>query len=162
MCSSMSRRVKDAREAGMDVDQRQAPAPKVRKAVERTATLGLILIAVGFVAPFTDLANTDFLRVFKWIYSAGALVFTGARIAGASDPADSMRVRRLRRLEFWAGVAFCIGAFFWFYNENRFEFYLNLGMGTLACLRDTIYVTLAGGVIQVLAAFLMARRPRIK
>lgn len=135
-----------------------APARKSRKAVERTATFGLILVALGLLAPFTDLTNTGYLHFFKWIYGAGALIFTFARVAGSTDPDESLQLRRLRRLEFWAGVAFCIGTFFWFYNEDRFGFYLDLGMGSLACLRDTVYFTLAGAVIQILAVIFLSRR----
>lgn len=131
---------------------------KSRKAVESSATFGLILVVLGLLAPFADLTNNGYLSFFKWVYSAGALVFTIARVVGSTDPDDSMPVRRLRRLEFWAGVAFCIGAFFWFYNEDRFSFYLNLGMGSLACLRDTVYFTLAGAVIQILAIIFLSRR----
>ena len=129
-----------------------------RKAIERTATFGLILVAVGLLAPFTNLTDTQYVSFFKWIYGSGALIFTIARIVGSTNPDDSMRLRRLRRLEFWAGVAFCIGTFFWFYNEDRYSFYLGLGMGSLACLRDTVYFTLAGAVIQILAAILISRR----
>ena len=135
-----------------------AGASGARKAVERSATFGLILVAVGLLAPFADLSNAGWLRVFKWVYAAGALVFTIARIVGSTDSADSMRIRRLRRLEFWAGVAFCIGAFFWFFNEDRFAAYLELGMGSLACLRDTVYFTLAGAAIQIMAVILLQRR----
>lgn len=131
---------------------------KSRKAIEGIAAFGLILVMVGMAAPFADLSNTSALRVYKWIYSAGALIFTVACMVGSTDPDESMRLRRLRRLEFWAGAAFCIGAFFWFYNENHFSFYLDLGMGSLACLRDTIYFTLAGGVIQILAIFAISKR----
>lgn len=138
--------------------QKKAEERRSRKAVERTATFGLILVALGLLAPFTDLTNTAYLRFFKWIYAAGALVFTIARVIGSTDPDDTMPVRRLRRLEFWAGIAFCIGAFFWFYNEGRFGFYLDLGMGSLTCLRDTVYFTLAGGIIQVMAVILLGRR----
>lgn len=133
---------------------------KSRKAVEATATFGLILVAVGLAAPFTDLTNTEFLRIFKWIYGSGALIFTIARIVGATDPADSMRVRRLRRMEFWAGVALCIGLFFWFYNEHRYGDYLAFGSGTTACLRETIYFTLVGAIIQVLSSVSIVRRQK--
>lgn len=129
-----------------------------RKAVERGAVFGLILVAVGLFAPFTSLDTIAYIRFFKWVYAAGALIFTVARIVGSTDPAESMHLRRLRRLEFWAGVAFCIGAFFWFYNEEKFSFYLSVGMGSLACLRDTVYFTLAGGAIQIMAVILMSRR----
>ena len=148
-----------------NTNEKSALSPvKSRKAVERSATFGLILVAVGLLAPFTDMisSSTDLrlLHVFKWVYSAGALVFTVARIVGSSDSEEPMRIRRLRRLEFWAGVAFCMGAFFWFYNEDRYSLYLDMGMGTLTCLRDTVYFTLAGGVIQILAVILLARRMR--
>lgn len=133
---------------------------KSRKAVEASATFGLILVAVGLAAPFTDLTNTSYLTIFKWIFGAGALIFTIARIVGATDPADSMRVRRLRRLEFWAGVSLCIATFFWFYNEHRFADVLSLGYGTNACLRETIYFTLVGAIIQVLSSFSIARRQK--
>lgn len=133
---------------------------KSRKAVEASATFGLILVAIGLAAPFTDLTNTSFLSIFKWIYGAGALIFTVARIIGSTDPEDSMRVRRLRRLEFWAGVALCIGTFFWFYNENRFAEVLSLGYGTNACLRETIYFTLVGAIIQVLCSLSITRRQK--
>lgn len=129
-----------------------------RRAVERIASLGLILVAVGMACPFIDLSNSDYVRIFKWVYAAGALIYTVARVIGSNDPADSMRIRRLRRMEFWAGVAFCVGAFFWFYNEERYALFLSLGMGQLACLRDTIYFSLAGALIQVIAVFAMSRR----
>lgn len=135
-----------------------AKASKSRKAVERSATFGLILVATGLLAPFADLTNGGYLSFFRWIYGAGALIFTIARIVGSTDPSDSLRIRRLRRLEFWAGVSFCIGTFFWFYNEERYSFYLNYGMGALTCLRDTVYFTLAGGVIQVLAIIFLSRQ----
>lgn len=131
-----------------------------RKALERTATFGLILVALGLLVPFTFLSNTAFVSWFKWIYSSGALIFTVARVAGSTDPSDSMRVRRLRRLEFWAGVAFCMGAFFWFYNEDRYSFLLSGNVGILTVLRETVYFTLAGAVIQVLAVFALGYRLR--
>lgn len=135
-----------------------SPIARSRKALENTAAFGLILVAVGIAAPFADLTNPGYVAVFKWIYSAGALIFTGARIAGSSDAGESMRIRRLRRLEFWAGVAFCIGAFFWFYNEDRYSFLLSQGVGVLTYLRETIYFTLAGGVIQIVAIMALSYR----
>lgn len=137
-----------------------ASKSRSRKAVEGTATFALILVAVGLAAPFTDLTNASYLRIFKWIYGAGALIFTIARIVGSTDPADSMRVRRLRRMEFWAGVALCIGTFFWFYNEHRYADYLAWDSGTTACLRETIYFTLVGAIIQILASVSIVRRQK--
>ena len=131
---------------------------KKRKAVESTATFGLILVALGLAAPFTDLTNFEYLRIFKWIYGAGAFIFTIARIVGANDPADSRRVKRLRRIECWAGIALCIAAFFWFYNESRFAHVLLLGNGIMACLRETIVFSLVGALIQVMASWMIYYR----
>lgn len=133
---------------------------KSRKAIEGTAAFGLILIAVGLAAPFTDLLNSDYIRFFKWIYSPGALIYTIARIVGSTDPEESLRMRRLRRMEFWAGVAFCIGAFFWFYNEHRYEALLSMGTGAMTYLRETVYFSLAGAVIQVIAIAALARQQK--
>lgn len=135
-------------------------AAKRRKAVEATATFGLILVAVGLAAPFTDLTNGEYIRFFKWIYSPGALIFTIARVVGSTDPFDSMRMRRLRRLEFWAGVAFCVGAFFWFYNEGRFSDLLKDGFGAMVYLRETVVFSLVGALIQVIASWMIGYRQK--
>lgn len=134
------------------------PVKRSRKAIEGTAAFALILIAVGLAAPFTDLTNTDYIRFFKWIYAPGALIYTIARIVGSTDPEESLRLRRLRRLEFWAGVAFCAGAFFWFYNEYHYSPLLVDGVGAMTFLRDTVYFSLSGACIQVMAVFLIGRR----
>lgn len=131
---------------------------KSRKAIESTAAFGLILVAVGLAAPFTDLTNGDYIRFFKWIYAPGALIFTIARIVGSTDPDESLRLRRLRRMEFWAGIAFCIGAFFWFYNEHHYASLLPFGVGAMLYLRDTVYFSLAGALIQVISVFAISRR----
>lgn len=137
-----------------------AEAARSRKAIEGAAAFGLILVAVGLAAPFTDLLNSDYIRIFKWIYSPGALIYTVARIVGSTDPAESMRMRRLRRMEFWAGVAFCIGVFFWFYNEHRYADLLAQGAGAMVYLRETVYFSLAGALIQVIAVAALARQQK--
>ena len=135
-------------------------AARSRKAIEGAAAFGLILVAVGLAAPFTDLLNSDYIRFFKWIYSPGALIYTIARIVGSTDPAESLRMRRLRRMEFWAGVAFCIGVFFWFYNEHRYADLLAQGAGAMVYLRETVYFSLAGALIQVIAVAALARQQK--
>lgn len=131
---------------------------KRRKKVEATATFGLILIALAMVAPFASFGETvvDWLGIGKWVYAAGALIFTFARIANINDPRESLRLRRLRRLEFWAGMAFCIGGFFWFYNENKFSH--DPWVGPLAIVRDTVLFSLVGAFIQVIASWMIAYR----
>ena len=130
---------------------------KRRKKMEGVATFGLIIVAVAMFAPFASFGGaTDWLSIGKWVYAAGALIFTFARIAGVNDPRESLRVRRLRRLEFWAGLAFCVGAFFWFYNENKFGG--NPWIGPLAIVRDTVLFSLVGASIQVIASWMIAYR----
>lgn len=92
-----------------------------------------------------------FLEIFKWVYSAGALIYVIARVAGARNAEGSLRLRRMRRMEFWGGMCFIVGAAFWFYSESHLGPYA----GMLAVLRQTILFTLAGAVIQVIASWLI-------
>lgn len=134
-----------------------AQIEKRRKQMEATATLGLLLVAVAMLGPFMNLGGSaDWIGIYKWVYAAGALVFTFARLVSVNDPRDSLRLRRLRRLEFWAGMAFCIGAFFWFYNERKFADFPFVGV--LAILKDTVMFSLAGAVIQVIASWMISFR----
>ena len=133
-------------------------------AAEGVATIGLILIVVSLMVPFFNLGSTQgilgIINAWRWVYIAGALTFTICRIVGATDSGLSMRMKRLRRLEFWAGVAFCIGGYLWYYNSLRFAFELQYGVGVMATLRDTVYFTLAGAVIQILAAVMIWSRQK--
>lgn len=124
-----------------DTHDKKLKKERIRRAMERTATFGLLLLAIGLVAPFTDLSNTALLSAFKWIFAAGSLIYLLARIFGGTDPQASVRLRRLRRMEVWAGVAFCVATFFWFYNTS---------------MRDTVVFTLAGALIQIIAAWMIA------
>lgn len=98
----------------------------------------------------------DFLKIFKWVFSAGALIYTVARVVNVNDPSDSSRMRRLRRMEFWAGATFIVGAACWFYNEGHLGPYA----GVLAVLRDTIMFTLAGALIQIIASWMIVSRAK--
>lgn len=129
---------------------------KRRKAFEMTASFGLLLVAVGLCAPFATSDGSVWLKVFKYIYAAGALIYVVARVVGVRDPRESVRLRRMRRMEAWAGVAFCAGAFFWFYNASRF----GESVFTLTLLRDTVMFTLAGAIIQIIAAWLISSRAK--
>lgn len=124
-------------------------AEKKRKATEATATCGLILVAAALVGPFANLLDSAWGAAFRWLFAAGAIVYTIARVAGASDPHDNLQLRRLRRLECWGGIAFMIGAFFWFYNQHR----LGTGAGNLALLRETVLFTFVGALIQIICAW---------
>ena len=124
---------------------------KRRKQVEGIATFGLILICVALVAPFTSPASMEYLNVFRWIYGAGAAIYLIARATDISDPSESLRLRRLRRMEFWAGVAFGLATAFWFIGQHRLGPYA----GALAVLRNTIMFTLVGALIQIIASWLI-------
>ncbi len=130
-----------------------------RKKTENVATFGLTLIALALVGPFAtslwgahpmyDPDSFSWSTAYKWVYAVGALIFTAARLVNVSDPGESMRVRRLRRMEFWAGMAFCIGAFFWFYNTQKLSGMAYIGQ--MSVLRDTVMFSLVGAMLQVIS-----------
>lgn len=130
---------------------------KRRRAVESTATFGLLLVAAALVVPFANLTDSAFVSAFKWVYAAGALIYTVARCVDVTDPGESKRLKRLRRMEAWAGFAFCIGAAFWFYNAHRYGEQFGY---TLTILRDTITFTLVGAAIQIIGAWMIYSRTR--
>ena len=126
---------------------------KRRKQVEGTATFGLILICVALVAPFTNPTDMEWVSIFRWIYGAGALIYLIARLVDVSDPEESVRLKRLRRMEFWAGISFGIATFFWFYTQYHIGTITSVGV--LAILKNTIMFTLVGAVIQIIASWLI-------
>ena len=122
--------------------------------MENLSLVGLLLLCVGLVAPFANIGSDMLLSIFKYVYAVGALIYAVARMVNVNAPGDSLRLRRLRRMEMWAGFAFIVGAFFWFYNSAR---YPDIGF-SLAVMRDTIMFTLAGALIQVIASWMIAAR----
>lgn len=132
------------------------PWDKTARLAEITASAGLALVCVAMLAPFLSPADVAFVENFKWVYSAGALIYTVARVAGARDPRGGVRLRRLRRMEFWAGMAFIAGGAFWFYTESHLGPYA----GVLALLHNTILFTLVGAIIQVIASWLIVKESR--
>jgi hypothetical protein len=123
---------------------------RTRKRAEVFANIGMLLICAGLVIPLFNLMDTEMLTVYKWVYSAGALIFLIARGVGASDPSGEKRLRRLRRLEFWAGVAFVLGASLWFYHEQRMVPYA----GALYVIKDTILFSMVGAAVQIISSWL--------
>lgn len=130
---------------------------KKRTIAETLAIAGVVLIALALVIPLSSNAG-DLLGASKWVYSSGALVYTIARTIDVSAPNESVRLKRMRRIEFWAGMAFIIGAAFWFYNESRYGDALY--MFTLAILKDTILFSLVGAVLQIVASWMIYSRSR--
>ncbi|MDE6537030.1 MAG: hypothetical protein K2M13_03205 [Muribaculaceae bacterium] len=138
----------------MKSDKKPLDIAKRRKRMENLSLAGLILLCVGLVVPFANIGSETLQTVFKYVYAAGALIYTFARMVNVNAPGDSMRLKRLRRMEMWAGITFLVGAFFWFYNSARFP---NVGF-SLVVMRDTIMFTLAGAIIQVIASWMIAAR----
>lgn len=129
---------------------------KLRGLMESIATFGLILVAAGLLAPFVAFESPAWLVAFKWIFAAGAVIYTAARVVGAIGKDGSFRVRRLRRLEVWAGIAFCIASFFWFWNTARFD-----GVAlSFRMLNETILFSLTGALIQIVASWMLSSAMR--
>lgn len=127
-----------------------------RRFVEYAASLGLLLVFVAMIAPFfgsPHLGNP--ISWAKWVYAAGALTYTVARVVDVNAPGDSLRLHRLRRMEFWAGMCFIIGGAFWFY---KLSYYSGFDSGVLAVMRQTVAFTMAGAVIQIVASWMIAAR----
>ena len=109
------------------------------------------------MAPFLSGLVGHSMMWAKWVYAAGALLYTCARVVNVNAPSDSLRLRRLRRLEFWAGMCFIVGGAFWFYKE---QYYSGIFAGPLAVMRQTVAFTMAGAVIQIVASWMIASRRR--
>lgn len=124
-----------------------------RRYVEIAAAVGLLLVLLAMMAPFLAGLMGQTMLWAKWVYAAGALVYTVARVINVNAPGDSLRLRRLRRLEFWAGMCFIVGAAFWFY---KLDYYSDFFAGPLAVMRQTVAFTMAGAVIQIVASWMIA------
>lgn len=127
---------------------------KRRRMMENLSLAGLLLLCLGLVVPFANIGSSALASAFKYVYAAGALIYAVARMVNVNAPGDSVRLRRLRRMEMWAGFVFIVGAFFWFYNAAKFP-YIGFSLGVM---RDTIMFTLAGALIQVIASWMIASR----
>ena len=122
--------------------------------MDNLSLVGLVLLCAGLVAPFANIGSETLLTVFKYVYAAGALIYAVARMVNVNAPGDSLRLKRLRRMEMWAGFCFILGGAFWFYNAHRFA-----GIAfSLPVMRDTIAFTLAGAIIQMIASWMISAR----
>ncbi|MDE6291774.1 MAG: hypothetical protein K2M16_09600 [Muribaculaceae bacterium] len=126
-----------------------------RKYVEIGASVGLLLVLAAMMAPFLESFIGHSMMWAKWVYGVGALTYTVSRVVNVNAPGDSLRLRRLRRLEFWAGMCFIVGAAFWFY---KLQYYSGFFAGPLAVMRQTVAFTMAGAVIQIVASWMIAYR----
>lgn len=128
-----------------------------QRRAESAATCGLLLVLVAMVVPFFGNFIGIPLSWAKWVYAAGALLYTAARAVNINVDGESLRLRRLRRMEFWAGMCFIVGGAFWFYQEQHF---FGVPAGPLAILRQTVAFTMAGAVIQIVASWMISFRQK--
>ena len=126
---------------------------KKRKLLDTLASVGMLLVAAALAIPLVKMGDVQFLSPFKWVFAAGALLYTVARVLNPVDSAESLR---LRRMQAWAGIAFVIAAFFWFYNEERF----GNAAGTLQITRQTILFALVGAVLQIVSSWMIFSREK--
>lgn len=125
-----------------------------RKYVEMAASAGLMLVLVAMMVPFFQMFPSWVASAAKWVYAVGALTYTVARVVNVNAPDDPLRLRRLRRLEFWAGMCFIVGGAFWFY---KLQYYDGILVGPLAVMQQTVAFTMAGAVIQIVAGVMISR-----
>lgn len=111
---------------------------KNKKILSWIITAGMILIAAGVLMPLLGYS----IEVYRWIFSAGALITLIGRIMNRYD-GDVLRVKRLYRIEAWSSIFFCVAAFFMFYPY---------GAG-----RDWFAFILAGGLILVYTSIMIPR-----
>lgn len=97
------------------------------------ANIGLLVLLVAISMPLLRFGGD----AWRWVYAAGAFVLLLGRIFEPKKM-PSLRATRLKRLEVWAAVVFCVGVFFAFYRGAQ--------------PRDWLAFFLAGGVIQVYAS----------
>ncbi len=104
----------------------------------------MLLLLVAAVLPILRLGGND---VWRWLFAAGAVVVLICRIIQPKD-APTMRARRLKKMEFWSGVVWAVGAFFVFYPK--------------AGPTDWLAFFLAGGVLEAYASLAMPAALRNK
>jgi len=92
--------------------------------------IGLLFIVAGTALPLFHLGGLT----ARIIYSIGAAAVLLGRLFAPSLKGQSLRVRRLSRLEVWVGIIFCAGAFFMWYTPERM---------------DWLAFTMAGAAVQV-------------
>lgn len=103
------------------------------------AIAGLLAVVTATALPLLHAGGTS----VRWIYAAGAVAVFIGRLFNQAPAGAGLRVRRLYRMEVWAGIMFCVGAFFMFYT----------GSGRM----DAMAFTLAGGAIEVYASLMIPR-----
>lgn len=101
------------------------------------APVALMLILLSTLVPFFMAGNMMALKVYPYVFAAGAAALLVIRLFSPYR-GDNLRQKRWYRMQAWAAIFFCAGAFFLFYAQGQ--------------LRDWLAFTLAGAVIQVITS----------
>lgn len=107
---------------------------------------GLLLIVAGIALPFIMLVGGWHSEAYKYLYAAGALMLFVSRVFSPYK-GDSLRLKRLFRLETWSAIFFCVGAVFMFYPPGN-------------NLRDVLAFTVAAAAIQCYTSIMISRKSR--
>ena len=99
-------------------------------------TIGMLLVVAGTLSPLMG----GHVSLYRWIYGIGALLLLVTRIF-TPYTGNSIRLKRLYRIESWAALFFCVATFFMFYQPG--------------IMRDWLVFTLAGGAIQVYTSIMI-------
>lgn len=133
---------------GKNITPEDVTGPKPNPAWTWLATIGLLLVAAGTLMPILgshDIIYRELPSTFKYIYTGGAALLLISRLFNGYKGVV-LRVKRLRRIETWSALFFCVGAFFLFYETDT--------------TRNWLAFTLAGAAIQVYVSFMLPRTMR--
>ena len=109
-------------------------------AMVATYTVGLLCIGVATLIPI--LHGSFDHGWFRYLYAAGALLVVVGRLFSPYT-GKNLRMKRLRRMESWSSIIFCVAAFFLFYEKGQ--------------NRDWLAFTMAGAAVQIVATVLITR-----
>ncbi len=113
----------------------------MQKYLEALAPVGLLLIAIGALAPLFA-GGFGCLWWMRWVYGAGALWMLLCRLFSPYRGTD-LRMRRLVRMQAWSALFFVAATVFLFVP------------GTAP--RDWLALTMAGAAVQVIASVMITR-----
>lgn len=116
----------------------------MRNKIATIATwVGLALILTGIFIPLATGPRED---LFKYVFASGAAINLIGRVLFEYD-GPNIRVKRLLRIEVWAGLFFCVAAYFMFTANDP---------------KDWIVFVLAGGAIMVYTSIMIPYAQRKK
>ena len=103
---------------------------------------GLLLIVAATALPLFMINNP----VYRYLLTAGAVAVFVGRMSMPKVKGGSLRLRRLCRIELWAGIIFCAAACFVWWPGAR--------------PMDWLAFTLAGGMLQIYTSIMIPRQIR--